>query len=274
MDASTPPVIPTLLDGAASFIRIGGVVGCVVLHGFASSPAEVRWLAEYLAADGHSVFAPRLAGHGTHPQDLARAHWRDWYVSALDAAVALRTVCERVIAIGHSLGGLLALLLAAERQVDAVAALATPIHFKNRGMAAARWLKYGLPYTYQPDRSHLPEIIRAEQARRGEPIRGRVRYDRWSTAAVAQVYALARVTEAALPRVTVPLLLLYAENDTTAPLENLDRIVQRVNSARVERHIFTRTGHNLPLDIEREAVFARVGAFVQAMAADPAVESE
>ena len=54
---------------------MGGDVGCLVLHGFTATPSEVRWLAEHLAGQGHTVYAPRLAGHGTTPEALARTRW-------------------------------------------------------------------------------------------------------------------------------------------------------------------------------------------------------
>lgn len=254
------------LPGAEPFFFPGGDTGCLCLHGFTASPAEVRWLGEHLRDCGHTVYGQRLAGHGTDPTHLARTTWQDWYASALDGYHLLRQVCQSVVVIGHSMGGLLALLLAAEVQIAGVAALAAPLRFSSRLMARANLMKYPLPYTNQPDQSSLPQIIRDEQARRGEPARGRVRYDRWSTAAVAQLFELSRRAESQLSQVTAPLLLIYSRGDVTAVVEQSDAIASGVSSPTIQRHILDHSGHILTQDVEREQVFTWVADFVTTIA--------
>src|SRR5262249_50914792 len=56
-------------------------LGCLLVHGFTATPAEMRPLGEALAARGFPVRGVRLAGHGTSVEDLARTGWRDWYAS-------------------------------------------------------------------------------------------------------------------------------------------------------------------------------------------------
>lgn len=223
----------------------------------------MRWLAEHVAGEGHTVYAPRLPGHGTNYRDLSRTRWTDWYAGALDGYHLLRGCCERVFVVGHSMGGLLALLLAANVAVAGAAAMATPVMLRGRSLDYAQWLKYILPYTDQTDRGDLPERIRAEQARRGESIVGRVRYDRWSTAGVAELVRLAHVTRVNLPAVAVPLLLIYSSDDRTVPLENLSLIAGAVGSAVVEQHTLSGSDHILPQDSQRETVFQLVADFVK-----------
>lgn len=254
------------LRGAEPFFASGNDIGCLCLHGFTASPAEIRWLGQHLAGEGFTVYAPRLAGHGTEPRALNRTIWQDWAASALDGYHLLRQTCRSVVIVGHSMGGLLALLLSTQVETAGIGVLASPVIFKSRTMAVSNWLKYPLPYTMQPDQSLLPQAVREEQARRGEPVLGRVRYDRWSTAAVAQLYALAKVVDAELPQVTVPLLLVYSQGDKTAVVEQGEHIAARVKSAQVEHHVLENSGHILTQDVDRESVFAWVTAFVKKIA--------
>ncbi|MFQ3566423.1 MAG: alpha/beta fold hydrolase [Aggregatilineales bacterium] len=254
------------LNGAEPFFAPGGSLGCLCLHGFGASPAEVRWLAQHLASNGHTVYAPRLAGHGTQPADLARTRWRDWYASALDGVALLRGACQRVAVIGHSMGGLLALLLASEGAVEGAAALASPIQFSRRQVAQVRSLSYVRSYIDVTDRSPLPQAIRTEQQRRGEPALGRVRYDHWPLAAVLQLFELARTVDRHLHEVAAPLLLLYSYKDSTAGVQHGEYIVERVNSVCITFEKLQESGHILPQDCERERVFALTAAFVDTLA--------
>src|ERR1700704_4983816 len=80
-DATMAPVLP----GAESFDHSGGPVGVLLCHGFTGSPQALRGWADYLAARGLTVSLPRLPGHGTTWQDLARTSGGDWFAE-VDAA--------------------------------------------------------------------------------------------------------------------------------------------------------------------------------------------
>lgn len=254
--------VPNLMPGAEPFFYPGNSVGVLCLHGFMASPAEVRWMGAHLAAQGFTVCGPRLAGHGSNYREMSRQRWQDWYLSTLDAYHLLRGHCQQVFAVGHSMGGMLALLLAANHPVAGVAALATPVAFHSRAAAMAKWLHYLRPYTDQTDRSRLQQVIRDEQTRRGEPAHGRVRYDWWSTSAVGGIFALAGQVQDALPKVNAPLLVVYSEGDKTVSLENRDHIVNHIGSAVVERQTLQQSDHIITQDTERETVFAWVADFI------------
>ena len=255
--------------GAEPYLHMGGDTGCLVLHGFTASPAEVRWLAEHLAAQGHTVYAPRLAGHGMTPADLARTRWPDWYATALDGYQMLRASCRRVVVVGHSMGGLLALLLASDQPVDGVAALAAPIRFTGQARYS-RWINLVRRYTDQSDRTGFPERLRQAQLTRGEPPTGRVRYDRWPMRAVTELVTLSDTARARLPQVCAPLLLVNSTADPTVTLSNADTIAAGVSSTDIERHTLHAGEHILPQDVERETVFALTAAFVARLAQEKA----
>jgi carboxylesterase len=250
------------MSGAEPYFHCGDAVGCLCLHGFMASPAEIGWLSQHLAGQGKTVFAPRLAGHGTHYREMSRVAWQDWFTSALDGYHILRQQCKQVFVVGLSMGGMLALLLAASVPVDGLAVLAAPVMFRSRRMRLARYVRYLIPFSRQPDRSNLPQLIRDEQSRRGEPMRGRVRYDDWSTRAVSELYTLGQVVRRQLSQVTAPLLLVYSEADPTVATENAAIIAREVCSRIVERHTLRDSGHILTQHVERETVFALVADFI------------
>ncbi len=252
-----------IIPGGEPFFFRGNTTGILCIHGFMASPAEIRWLGKHLADQGYTVYGPRLPGHATDYKDMNRQRWQDWYAAVEDALAVLQAQCERVLVVGHSMGGMLGLLLAANTKIDGLVALATPVLFANRSMANANWIKWIRPYTDQSDNSPFIQIVREEQARRGENVVGRIRYDLWSTAAVGELFALSVVVQASLPKVQVPLLLIYSEGDKTVGLNNRDMILANVKSSTVEQHTLKQSDHILPQDSERETVFEQVAAFIK-----------
>src|SRR5690349_4030974 len=84
---------PTGPEDLKAFRLRGGRRGCLLVHGFAGTPPEMRDLAEHLAANGYDVMVPLLAGHGTTPQAMRATRWRDWVGGAEEALAALRQDC-------------------------------------------------------------------------------------------------------------------------------------------------------------------------------------
>lgn len=101
--------------------------GVLLFHGFTGSPAHVRWLGEGLHAAGYTVRAPLLPGHGTRLEDMERVRWYDWLAVCRDEYARLRETCDFVCVSGLSMGGILAILLAAEYPVDALVAMCAPV---------------------------------------------------------------------------------------------------------------------------------------------------
>src|SRR3972149_1032004 len=50
----------------------------LLIHGWTSTPYEVRRLGKYLNEKGYTAHAPLLKGHGTAPEDLEQSSWQDW----------------------------------------------------------------------------------------------------------------------------------------------------------------------------------------------------
>src|SRR5436190_11697172 len=93
----TPNGRHPVLSGAEPFFLPGGPTGVLLTHGFTSSPAEVRPLGLFLAEQGYTVYAPRLAGHGTAPEDLQTTSWPEWVASARAGLAELRAAgCTRI----------------------------------------------------------------------------------------------------------------------------------------------------------------------------------
>src|SRR5215218_9616244 len=84
-------------------------VGVLLLHGLTSSLATVSGLVPHLEAAELPHAMPTLRGHGTKPEDLRGVTWHGWYEDAERALDELLARCDRVVVMGLSMGGVVAL---------------------------------------------------------------------------------------------------------------------------------------------------------------------
>ncbi len=108
--------------------------GVLLVHGYLSSPLQVRPLGEFLHERGSSVYAVRLPAHGTAPDQLTKVRWQQWMEAVARGHALLRQRCETIVAVGFSLGGTLSLLLAARlgEALDGVVSINAPLVLRDR----------------------------------------------------------------------------------------------------------------------------------------------
>jgi carboxylesterase len=231
----------------------GGIRGCLLIHGFAGTPPEMRGLGEFLAAGGYDVMGPLLAGHGLTPQAMALTRWPDWVRSAEAALAALRRDCSEIFVCGQSLGGTLALHLAATQPeikgVITMGAMGSPVYFRDWRIKLIRGLKYVVPWHIPSDNPDL-----------GDPAAVRLlhSYARRPTVCIESLMQLLRVLDRELPQVRVPALIMHGRGDRTVDVGNAPHILERVGSTDKQLIWFERSGHAITVDLEHDLLFATV----------------
>lgn len=250
-------------ERARAFGFDGGPIGCLLLHGFTGTPAEMRPLGERLAESGFSVRAPALPGHATRVEALAETRWADWFVAAENSWEELRALAPVRMVAGLSMGALLSLHLAHERpgEVRAVAALAPALELANqRSAEVALWLRR-LPI--------LPRRFEIVAKRGGGPDGGSrltPAYDEIPLRSLASMVDLQRKVRSELGEITTPVLILEGGRDDTVASGSASIIESRLGSSSKRRICFEHSGHILTEDVEAAAVLDAVERFFAAHA--------
>lgn len=245
-------------DFAARGPALGGVL-CI--HGFTGTPFEMRYLGRRLSERGLLAVGPALPGHVTTPEALETTTWQDWYGGVERAFDDLRRRCDRVAVVGQSLGGLLALHLAARRGADmaAVCSLAAPLWLQGLGRVAVRATRPPLPLGRWL--RFFPKLggsdVRDPLMRQQNPC-----YHKFPVRAVHQLVGFMDVVGRELHQVRVPTLVLHARRDHTAPYACSERIARGVGAAVVRHHALAHSFHLIAVDVERDLVAAEVGGFL------------
>jgi len=241
-----------IISGAEPFLLPGGDRGALLIHGFTGAPSEMRLLGAYLHGLGYTVLGPRLAGHGTSPQDMARTTWRHWYADVEDGYHLLRGLCGEVSVAGLSMGALLALKLAAEHSVARIAAVSAPIFLFDRRLPLLPL--YRLFRRFEPQEKHRLTINE----------RYDVAYGHMPLSSLASLVSLVRHVDGLLPRVDRPALIVQSRADRTVRPDSAPYIHRRLGSADKRLVWLERSGHVATLDVEHERVFREIGAFFAA----------
>ena len=90
----------------------------VCLHGYTGYPGELALPAKRLFAADFDVFVPRYPGHGTNGADFMQTRRDDWVGEAERVYQHVSARYEQVSLVGHSMGGVIAVILAHRHEVS------------------------------------------------------------------------------------------------------------------------------------------------------------
>ena len=228
-------------------------IACLLLHGFTANPAEMEGLANFLRRQGCAVAVPTLPGHATQPEDLRDIPYQQWFDTSEQALRELEQEHSRVFVIGQSMGGTLALHLAANHHfrgvVTLAAALRLPLHLEIASYVFAPFV----PVRYKPNG---PDVRDAD----GKALLQN--YDRYPMSAVRQLMRMLRKVRNELSAVTMPVLAIHAAEDHVVPFDNLAMLMSLVKSGAAEQMTVENSYHVLTVDYDREIIFARIREFI------------
>ena len=210
-------------------------VSLVYLHGFSADRHELEPVVSGLGSElGANVFFARLTGHGRDGPALAEATVEDWLADAAEAVVVGRRIGERVVVVGTSTGGTLALWAAtrpeAEERVDGIVLVSPNLQPKDR---SSRILLY-------PWGGHIARWVVGEE--RCFDAENRAQELHWTTcyptAALSPMMALVEhVRTADLSRVDVPVLLVYSPDDRVVDAAETERVLGGLPEGVLRTHV-------------------------------------
>jgi carboxylesterase len=226
------------------FLLKGSSTGILLFHGFTATPLEVRGLADEIHMQlGWTVYAPLLPGHGTSPQDLAGTHYQDWINGAEETLNKLKTCTTSWYIGGESMGGLLALYLAASHpEIIKVAVFAPALRIK--GVLKSKLLRRLI---FSSPKSHLKptrEGFLPWQGYRINPLR-----------AVVELGELQKTVIEILPQVQQPLIIFQGNQDETIDHRSASMVYNAVSSTQKKLVELDNCGHCVLLDKQRNDVY-------------------
>lgn len=241
----------------------------LLIHGFTSGPFAFEFLIPALRERGFTPIVPVLSGHSHNDWRMIEGFtWKDWLTDAERALGEAAGEEGRTVVVGHSMGGLLALNLAASH----------PERVRSLVLAGAA-IHLASPFTP----GHFLGFLR--------PVLGRVfkswdmtpfytdrkmlasdrNYRRAPMASIGTMIELAVATRGELPKVTAPTLVLQGRRDRRVSWKSAGMIVNGIATPQEQKRVamFSETDHEMFRDCERDRVIDEVLAHLAKLEEQP-----
>jgi len=249
-------VVPRILPTAEPYFLPGGPVGCLLIHGFTSTPRVMRPLADHLHQRGYTVLGIRLSGHATGIEDMMRTRCQDWIASAEDGWHLIQGCTERVFAIGFSLGAVLSLLLANQYPLAGVVAMAPFYEMPNK--LAKRLGPLLVPMSWMIPKLKksgggwvVPERAKEYLAYEDNPVR-----PAW------ELTCLLKQLRATLPNIHTPALVVHSRDDDYVLPYQAEMVYEHLGSEDKTLMWVEGSGHILTRDGDPSKIFNSIAEFV------------
>jgi carboxylesterase len=239
----------------------------LMLHGFGDTPQTLHYLAAYIHAQGWSVRAPLLPGHGRTLNEFAASRSTDWISLARNE---LATLCDRysvVVVVGQSMGGSLATILASESpNIRALALLAPYLSMPTRLRRAASI--HHLLGTVMPFLRGGGE----RSIRDPSEVTKNLAYGFTTPRLVFELGQVVKLARAAAPKVTVPTLVVQSRQDNRIPPDAAERAFALFGAGERQMMWTEGNGHIISVDYGRQVIFAAVADWLAAHSGRPTVD--
>lgn len=221
----------------------------LLLHGAGDTPQTLRYLADELYARGFHVAAPLLPGHGRRVEDFARVT-ADALLEASRANYRdLRATHSWVAVIGLSMGGALAVSLAAESPEMPALALIAPYLEMPPKIARAAELSWAWGWLSPVVASSEGlSILNPDEAKRN------LAYGIFTVGALRALRTVVRRASASLPQVVVPTLIVQSRTDNRINPSVAEHALARLSATDKRLEWITGAAHVITVDYGHERV--------------------
>lgn len=243
-----------IMPGAGPFFFRGNKIGILMIHGGGGGTcADLKPLAEDLyKKGGFTINIPLLPGFGSSPEDLKNIDIKEWK-SALDREITtLMDICDRIIVGGHSMGGLLTLILASNYNFDGIFTISAPIGVKAFLIHLIPLFKIFVKYHRVPSQQFRKDT------------NGKwVGYDKIPINIGIKVKKLMKEMKDSLSKIKCPIILFQGRLDSDIKKNSMDYIFNKISSNNKKKIWLEHNGHPILDSPDHNKIVSALFNFIQ-----------
>ncbi len=249
-------------DAQPFWLRSAAPAAVICLHGFMATPYEVKPIAQACNARHLDVLVPLLPGHGyrevsRQKQEIAKISPGHLLRYVRDLVDQVRQDYSRVGLYGQSMGGALALAIASEGLVDAVAVTAPALKMPW-------WVEFLLFFLGWSELVIDMDFL-------SQPFYNPY-YKFGSAPATSVLKQIAEYSQARLGQLHCPVYVAHSHSDSLIDPVVCEWIRSQAKGP-VTIEWFDRSDHTMPLDVQGPEVATAIGQFLQQQLNPPSAES-
>ncbi len=230
-----------------------GEIGLILIHGLSASTTHMHTLFSYFEKEtNHNIIAPLLPGHGTKVEDLHIISRNDWLDEVKNCYEEIKKVSKKVIIVGQSMGGLLALKAAQVLNLDGIVLLSTPYDFTKINKMAL--------YILKPFIKTIPKEKGAKEYYREKKL---FAYTKWSVSASFETLKLIKDVKKNLHEVTTPVSILQGDEDELIPFLSGEKFLKGISSDKKELNWIEGGTHLLATEKKNQEVISQILRFLE-----------
>lgn len=252
----------------------GSSTGCLILHGFMGSPISSRPMADHLAAQGITVHCPLLPGHGDRPDKLYQIPHTAWIGEAQEALHTLRRHSRHIFIVAHSMGTVLAALLAEKNQdIHGLTLIAPLYNVPSRAIQLTRYLRPVVPWFYPWRFKRLQKLVKERildlypDLDLNDPAvqQQLPQLSRVPTSGIDEMRKMADIGRPLWPKLRLPIIVLQGGHDVAVRPGNSEALFATLGSPNKQFHAFPHAGHELmrPFDPVHQEVWQLISNFIK-----------
>ncbi|MDD1777320.1 MAG: alpha/beta fold hydrolase [Candidatus Helarchaeota archaeon] len=214
-----------VLPGAEPFYLKGSNTGVLLIHGGGGgTTSDMRELGQFIHKEtGYTVLAPLLPGYGTTKEDLAKTTYKDWINAVKQNFLELKSEVKKIFVVGHSMGGVLTLLLGSEfpSEITGIVSISAPTKIKGFLIKLVPFFLFFVKYCKIIDIEAFKELSNGIWTG----------YEQIPLKIVGDFHKLMKLSNAQLNRIVAPILIIQGHRDEFVPAQSPVIIHKTVKSS-------------------------------------------
>ncbi len=188
----------------------------LLIHGFGGSPVDLKPLTDALEKSDYAFHSILLPGHGTTPKDLKDITAHEWLEKSFSAYESLKQEYNEVAVVGFSMGGAIALIIAAEKDVSKLVLISPYFKVKEK------WYYFGQPEIWANRlRKIIPFVNKPKAGQINDPagLKRYIAYRSFPTKSVGELLKIGSMAKEKGKNVTCETLWIHSKGDIAADFQ-------------------------------------------------------